>query len=182
MPSQNDQCAFVVIKMVIIHMITLFPDADGISTTATLEVHLWETNDYPPVLIPLSGTVCSDRDRDKLGLLLSAVDEDMSPQADPFTFYITDQNVAANWTIITLNGKTLDIHVIVISLYPAKNQLRYRKYESPCWSWLIWVLVWCRYTWCTRIAIVSWLSQLTAWFSGGTGQSRLILINQVRLG
>ncbi|XP_016101352.1 cadherin-15-like [Sinocyclocheilus grahami] len=78
-------------------------DADGISATATLEVNLWETNDYPPVLIPLSGTVCSDRDRDKLGLLLSAVDEDMSPQADPFTFYIADQNVAANWTIITLN-------------------------------------------------------------------------------
>uniref|UniRef100_A0A8C1RNE9 Cadherin 15, type 1, M-cadherin (myotubule) n=1 Tax=Cyprinus carpio TaxID=7962 RepID=A0A8C1RNE9_CYPCA len=78
-------------------------DAGGISATATLEVNLWETNDYPPVLIPLSGTVCSDRDRDKLGLLLSAVDEDMSPQADPFTFYIADQIVAANWTIITLN-------------------------------------------------------------------------------
>ncbi|XP_052417263.1 cadherin-15 [Carassius gibelio] len=78
-------------------------DGDGISATATLEVNLWETNDYPPVLIPLSGTVCSNQDRDKLGLLLSAVDEDMSPQADPFTFYIADQNVAANWTIITLN-------------------------------------------------------------------------------
>ncbi|XP_051948270.1 cadherin-15-like [Xyrauchen texanus] len=78
-------------------------DADGISATATLEITLWETNDYPPVLVPLSGTVCSDRDRDKLGLLLSAVDKDMSPQADPFTFDITDQNVAANWTIITLN-------------------------------------------------------------------------------
>lgn len=87
-------------------MIPLCPDADSISATATLEVHLWETNDYPPVLIPSSGTVCSDWDRDKLGLLLSAVDEDMSPQADPFTFIIADQNVAANWTIITLNGKT----------------------------------------------------------------------------
>ncbi|XP_051980825.1 cadherin-15-like [Xyrauchen texanus] len=78
-------------------------DADGISATATLEITLWETNDYPPLLIPLSGTVCSDRDRDKLGLLLSAVDEDMSPQADPFTFNIADQNMANNWTIITLN-------------------------------------------------------------------------------
>lgn len=76
--------------------------------TATLEVTLWETNDYPPVLIPSGGTVCSDRDRDKLGLLLSAVDQDMSPQSDPFSFYIVDQNVAANWTIITLNGKTKD--------------------------------------------------------------------------
>ncbi len=142
-------------------MITLFPDADGISATATLEVYLWETNDYPPVLIPLSGTVCSDRDRDKLGLLLSAVDEDMSPQADPFTFYIADQDVAANWTIITLNGKTLDIHLIFISLYPAKNQLRL------VWkSMLVLVdlgagLVQVCF-WCTRIAIVSWLSQLTS--------------------
>ncbi|KAI7813849.1 cadherin-15 isoform X1 [Triplophysa rosa] len=78
-------------------------DADGVFTTATLEVTLWETNDYAPVLIPSSGTVCSDRDRDKLGLLLSAVDQDMSPQSDPFTFYIVDQSVAVNWTIITLN-------------------------------------------------------------------------------
>ncbi|XP_065117776.1 cadherin-15 [Paramisgurnus dabryanus] len=78
-------------------------DADGVSATATLEVTLWETNDYPPILIPLSGTVCSDQDRDKLGLLLSAIDQDMAPQSDPFTFKIDDQNLAANWTIITLN-------------------------------------------------------------------------------
>uniref|UniRef100_A0A8C2DL54 Cadherin-15-like n=1 Tax=Cyprinus carpio TaxID=7962 RepID=A0A8C2DL54_CYPCA len=88
-------------------------NADGISATATLEVSLWETNDYPPVLIPLSGTVCSDQDRDKLGLLLSAVDEDMSPQADPFTFYIGDQNVAANWTIITLNETHAVLHPLI---------------------------------------------------------------------
>lgn len=87
-------------------MVSLFPDADGISATATLEVSLWETNDYPPVLKPSTGTVCSNWDRDKLGLMISAVDEDMSPQADPFTFHIPEQNVAANWTIITLNGKT----------------------------------------------------------------------------
>lgn len=110
--------------MVISH---LSPDADGIAATATLEVNLWETNDYPPLLIPQSGTVCSDQDRDKLGLLLSAMDEDMSPQADPFTFNIADQNVAANWTIITLNGKNIKT---INKLYVCKQLSGFQ-----LWSW-----------------------------------------------
>uniref|UniRef100_A0A8B9GPZ5 Cadherin 15 n=1 Tax=Astyanax mexicanus TaxID=7994 RepID=A0A8B9GPZ5_ASTMX len=77
--------------------------AAGISATASLEITLWETNDFPPVLVPMIGTVCSDREPERLGLLLTAVDEDLSPHADPFSFEMADADMAANWTIIPLN-------------------------------------------------------------------------------
>ncbi|XP_066512621.1 cadherin-15-like [Hoplias malabaricus] len=79
-------------------------DAGGVSATASLEISLWETNDFPPVLVPVSGIVCSEyREPGRLGLLLTAVDEDLSPHADPFSFYVADTDMAANWTIIPLN-------------------------------------------------------------------------------
>lgn len=71
---------------------------------ASLEITLWETNDFPPVLVPVSGIVCSNRERHRLGLLISAVDDDLAPHADPFTFDLTDGDLASNWTIIQLNG------------------------------------------------------------------------------
>lgn len=72
---------------------------------ASLVITLWETNDFPPVLVPLSGIVCSNRERHRLGLLISAVDDDLAPHADPFTFDLADGDMASNWTIIQLNGK-----------------------------------------------------------------------------
>ncbi|XP_053472841.1 cadherin-15 [Ictalurus furcatus] len=78
-------------------------DAGGTSIMASLEITLWETNDFPPVLVPLSGIVCSNRDRHQLGLLISAVDDDLAPHADPFTFDMADRDMASNWTIIQLN-------------------------------------------------------------------------------
>ncbi|KAI5619757.1 cadherin-15 precursor, partial [Silurus asotus] len=78
-------------------------DAGGTSIMASLEITLWETNDFPPVLIPLSGIVCSNRERHRLGLLISAVDEDHAPHADPFSFELADGDMALNWTIIQLN-------------------------------------------------------------------------------
>lgn len=72
---------------------------------APLEITLWETNDFPPVLVPLSGILCSNRERHRLGLLISAVDGDLAPHADPFSFHLADGDMTSNWTIIQLNGK-----------------------------------------------------------------------------
>ncbi|TSK20067.1 Cadherin-15 [Bagarius yarrelli] len=78
-------------------------DVGGTSVMAPLEITLWETNDFPPVLVPLSGIVCSNRERHRLGLLISAVDNDLAPHADPFSFDLADGDMASNWTIIQLN-------------------------------------------------------------------------------
>ncbi|XP_029497236.1 cadherin-15-like [Oncorhynchus nerka] len=78
-------------------------DAGGISTTASLVITLRETNDFLPQLFPLMGTVCSVSGRKTSGLFLTAVDEDLPPHAEPFTFHLQDINVSANWTIIQVN-------------------------------------------------------------------------------
>ncbi|KAL2088474.1 hypothetical protein ACEWY4_015373 [Coilia grayii] len=75
-------------------------DIDGISTAGTLEISLIETNDHSPQLVPLSATMCSNRE--PAGVVLSAVDEDMPPHSVPFTF---DMPITMpNWTITQING------------------------------------------------------------------------------
>ncbi len=79
-------------------------DADGVSTTATVAITLKETNDFPPKLFPLSGSVCRDAGRMSSGLVVTAVDEDLPPHAAPFTFEMPD-DLSINWTVIQVNGK-----------------------------------------------------------------------------
>uniref|UniRef100_A0A674E4Z1 Cadherin 15, type 1, M-cadherin (myotubule) n=1 Tax=Salmo trutta TaxID=8032 RepID=A0A674E4Z1_SALTR len=71
-------------------------DAGGISTTASLVITLRETNDFFPQLFPLMGTVCSESGRKTSGLFLTAVDEDLPPHAEPFTFHLQDINVSTH--------------------------------------------------------------------------------------
>ena len=80
-------------------------DAGGMTTSATLLITLKETNDYPPQLVPLSGTVCRRGNNPDTTLLLTALDEDLAPHAEPFTFELQDQ-MALNWTIVPVNSET----------------------------------------------------------------------------
>lgn len=79
-------------------------DADGVSTTARVAIILKETNDFPPQLLPLSGSVCRDAGRMSSGLVLTAVDEDLPPHAAPFIFEMSE-DASINWTVIQVNGK-----------------------------------------------------------------------------
>lgn len=69
-----------------------------------MAITLKETNDFPPQVSPLIGFVCRSGSRSHNGLLLTAVDEDLPPQAAPFLFQIPD-DLSANWTITQVNGK-----------------------------------------------------------------------------
>lgn len=79
-------------------------DAGGVSTTATVILTLKETNDFPPQLYPVSGSVCRDTGPQGSGLVVTAVDEDLPPQSSPFTFELPDDQFI-NWTVIQVNGK-----------------------------------------------------------------------------
>uniref|UniRef100_A0A3P8TQN1 Cadherin 15, type 1, M-cadherin (myotubule) n=1 Tax=Amphiprion percula TaxID=161767 RepID=A0A3P8TQN1_AMPPE len=76
-------------------------DAGGVSATATVAITLKETNDFPPQLFPLSGSVC--KGSSSSGLVLTAVDEDLPPQAAPFFFEIPD-DLSVNWTVVQVNS------------------------------------------------------------------------------
>ncbi|XP_061743503.1 cadherin-15 isoform X2 [Nerophis ophidion] len=83
-------------------------DAGGVSTSATVAITLTETNDFPPQLLPLSGTVCRDTRRSVSGLILTAEDDDLPPQAAPFVFEIPDEE-SGNWTVVQVN----DTHAVL---------------------------------------------------------------------
>uniref|UniRef100_A0A4W6CEW2 Cadherin 15, type 1, M-cadherin (myotubule) n=1 Tax=Lates calcarifer TaxID=8187 RepID=A0A4W6CEW2_LATCA len=83
-------------------------DAGGVSTTATAAITLKETNDFPPQLFPLSGSVCRDTGRMNSGLVVTAVDEDFPPHAAPFIFEMPDY-LSVNWTVVQVN----DTHALL---------------------------------------------------------------------
>ncbi|XP_070821839.1 cadherin-15 [Chaetodon trifascialis] len=87
-------------------------DADGVSTTATVAITLQETNDFPPQLFPLSGSVCREAERRRSGLVVTAMDEDLPPHAAPFTFKIPD-DLSVNWTVIKVNDTHAVLHPLV---------------------------------------------------------------------
>ena len=82
-------------------------DAEGMATSATLLITLMETNDYPPKLVPVSGIVCRPGNHPDSFLLLTAVDEDLAPHAEPFTFDLLDE-MTVNWTVVPVNSETRD--------------------------------------------------------------------------
>ncbi|KAJ7312080.1 hypothetical protein JRQ81_006418 [Phrynocephalus forsythii] len=74
-----------------------------LTATATLSVEVQEVNDHAPILLPGSGELCG---RGGGGLVLSALDEDLPPHAEPFHFRL-GQSVtqpAGNWTLSRSNG------------------------------------------------------------------------------
>ncbi|XP_062238122.1 cadherin-15 [Platichthys flesus] len=83
-------------------------DGEGVSTTATVVITLKETNDFPPQLFPLSGSVCRGGHRTHSGLMVTAVDEDLPPHAAPFTFEMSDY-LSVNWTVLEVN----DTHAVI---------------------------------------------------------------------
>ncbi|KAG7235204.1 hypothetical protein INR49_003115, partial [Caranx melampygus] len=96
------------VKNHIYNAVVKVTDADGVSTTATVAITLKETNDFPPQLFPLSGSVCRDSGRSSSGLVVTAVDEDFPPQAAPFIFEMAD-HLPTNWTVIQVN----DTHAVL---------------------------------------------------------------------
>ncbi|KAG7261549.1 hypothetical protein CRUP_022715 [Coryphaenoides rupestris] len=82
-------------------------DAGGMATSATLLITLKETNDYAPQLVPLRGTVCRTGYHPDSALLLTALDEDLAPHADPFTFELPHE-MALNWTLVPVNSELLN--------------------------------------------------------------------------
>uniref|UniRef100_A0A3Q3WXK7 Cadherin domain-containing protein n=1 Tax=Mola mola TaxID=94237 RepID=A0A3Q3WXK7_MOLML len=100
------------VKNSIYNAVVKVTDAGGVSTTATVSITLKETNDFPPQLFPLRGSVCRDAGPTGSGLLVTAADGDLAPHAAPFTFQIP-ADLSANWTAVRVNGTHAVLHPLV---------------------------------------------------------------------
>uniref|UniRef100_A0A8C4W211 Cadherin 15 n=1 Tax=Gopherus evgoodei TaxID=1825980 RepID=A0A8C4W211_9SAUR len=76
------------------------------TATGTLSIEIVEVNDHWPALLPLAGVVCSEPSKGQ-GLLLSAIDEDLPPHAEPFHFRLNPDapQLTHNWSLSQLNGE-----------------------------------------------------------------------------
>lgn len=70
-----------------------------------MAITLKETNDFPPQVVPLSGSVCKEATPEASALVVTAVDQDFPPHAAPFLFEIPD-DLSINWTVSQLNSTT----------------------------------------------------------------------------
>eukprot|EP00062_Callorhinchus_milii_P021760 gi/632978814/ref/XP_007906125.1/ PREDICTED: cadherin-15 isoform X3 [Callorhinchus milii] len=69
----------------------------------TLNIHITEVNDFPPLLFPGAGTLCRGTGAGA-GMLIWATDQDQEPHAEPFHFQLLpDSEPLHNWTITALN-------------------------------------------------------------------------------
>lgn len=78
-------------------------DVGGLSTTGAVTITLKETNDFPPQVVPVSGSICKEGTPEASGLVVTAVDQDYPPHAAPFVFEIPE-DLPVNWTVSQLNG------------------------------------------------------------------------------
>ncbi|XP_069491738.1 cadherin-15 [Ambystoma mexicanum] len=97
------------------------------TATGTLSIEILEVNDSPPHLFPLVGLVCSTPRKDS-GVVMSAIDQDLPPQAEPFDFQLdpASTELSQNWTISRIN----DTHAVLQLLKELEEGL----YVLPVWT------------------------------------------------
>lgn len=104
-------------------------DAGGLSTTATVTIALKETNDFPPQVVPASGSVCKEGTPEASGLVVTAVDQDYPPHAAPFIFEIPD-DLPVNWTVSQLNGTKGNSSEVKVSVAPVEPHTTLRLHPA----------------------------------------------------
>ncbi len=75
------------------------------SSTGTLQILLLDINDNAPEVFPPEAEMCEKPENN--GINITALDADMDPNAEPFSFGLPLQpsDVRKNWTITRLSGE-----------------------------------------------------------------------------
>lgn len=71
------------------------------TATGTIAIQVTDFNDHCPTLTTTHSSLCSD----KKTVHVTGFDEDVSPNADPFTFEIVPDGTRGKWVVEVINGK-----------------------------------------------------------------------------
>ncbi|XP_029464468.1 cadherin-15 isoform X2 [Rhinatrema bivittatum] len=84
-----------------------------LSATGTLSIEIVEVNDYAPLLFPLNDFLCSQPGRGS-NIILSATDQDLKPQAEPFLFQLHPGNpeLSLSWAIGRINDTHAEVKLL----------------------------------------------------------------------
>ncbi len=86
------------------------------TATGTIAIQVTDTNDHCPTLTATHSDLCSDGKT----VYVTGFDEDVSPNAAPFTFRIIPDGTRGSWDIEVINGKKM--HQVVRHLRQKQTQ------------------------------------------------------------
>ncbi len=71
------------------------------TATGTIAIQVTDTNDHCPTLASTHTDLCSNNKT----VYVTGIDEDVSPNAAPFTFTIIPDGTRGSWDVEVINGK-----------------------------------------------------------------------------
>lgn len=71
------------------------------TATGTIAIQVIDSNDHCPTLTTTHNSLCSDEKT----VFVTGFDEDVSPNAAPFTFRIISDGTDGSWDVEVINGK-----------------------------------------------------------------------------
>lgn len=80
-----------------------FSDMPSKTATGTIAIQVTDSNDHCPILTTTHSNMCSNEKT----VYVTGFDEDVSPNAAPFTFRIIPERTHGNWDIEVINGKKM---------------------------------------------------------------------------
>ncbi|XP_030060463.1 cadherin-15 [Microcaecilia unicolor] len=85
-----------------------------LTATGTLSIQVLEVNDYAPVIYPLNDFICSQPGKGD-NIILSATDQDLKPQADPFLFQLHPgyPELSRTWAISGINDTHAEMKLLM---------------------------------------------------------------------
>lgn len=85
------------------YLFYLSTDMPSKTATGTIAIQVADSNDHCPTLSTTQTSLCSD----KKSVYVTGIDEDVSPNAAPFTFRIIPDGTRGSWVVEIINGKKM---------------------------------------------------------------------------
>ncbi|KAM3619190.1 uncharacterized protein V6R79_004353 [Siganus canaliculatus] len=97
---------YVVNGTYIAKILVISKDMPSTTATGTIAIEVADSNDHCPVLTTSRTSLCSD----KKTVYVTALDEDVSPNAAPFAFRIISDGTRGSWDVEIINDTTAAFH------------------------------------------------------------------------
>ncbi|XP_048107933.1 desmoglein-2-like [Alosa alosa] len=89
-------------------VLCLVQDGSGRTATGTIAINVQDSNDNCPKLTSTYQNICTD----SKVVYMSAIDEDFSPNGEPFHFSIISEQTTGPWETEKLNGTAVALHSV----------------------------------------------------------------------
>ncbi|KAM7388784.1 hypothetical protein PAMP_024934 [Pampus punctatissimus] len=115
----NRESPFLVNSTYITKILAITKDMPYRTATGTLAIQVTDSNDHCPTLTTTHNTLCSD---EKM-VYVTGFDEDVSPNAAPFTFRIIPEGTRGSWDVEVINETSAALHSVE-ALWPGSYKLQ----------------------------------------------------------